>query len=117
MLALGPSAYELGRMSEDTRRKTVIQELVKRFGSPASTVSDYIEQDWTAENWTRGGMVTHYPPGVLTSFGHALREPVGRLHWASTELATVMTGCIDGAIRAGERAADDVLAAERGTTT
>jgi monoamine oxidase len=117
VLALGPSAYELGRMSADTRRKTVIQELVKRFGSPASTVNDYIEQDWTAENWTRGGMVTHYPPGVLTSFGHALREPVGRLHWASTELATVMTGCIDGAIRAGERAADDVLAAERGTTT
>jgi hypothetical protein len=31
---------------------------------------------------------------VLTSVGHALRAPVGRLHWASTESATRWIGCI-----------------------
>jgi monoamine oxidase len=51
------------------------------------------------------------PPGVWTSFGQALREPIGRLHWAGTETATVWTSYMEGAVQSGERAADEVLAA------
>ena len=51
------------------------------------------------------------PPGVMTLFGHALREPCGRIHWAGTETATVWAGSMEGAIRSGERAADEVLQA------
>lgn len=43
-----------------------------------------------------------------------LREPVGRIHWAGTETSPVMNGFIDGAVRSGERAAREVLAAEWG---
>jgi monoamine oxidase len=56
--------------------------------------------------------MAHMPPGVLTQFGRALRAPVGRIHWAGTETATVSHGTIDGAIRSGERAAAEVLAAD-----
>jgi monoamine oxidase len=76
----------------------------------AEAVRDYHEQDWVAENWSQGAFCTHFPPGVLTSFGPALRRPVGPLHWAGTNYATHMTSCIDGAIRSGERAADEVIA-------
>ena len=31
-------------------------------------------------------------PGVLTEYGSALRAPVGRVHWAGTETATVWVG-------------------------
>jgi monoamine oxidase len=55
--------------------------------------------------------MAHYPPGVLTNFGHALRPPVGRIHWAGTETAYIWEGGIDGAIRSGERAAEEVLQA------
>jgi monoamine oxidase len=55
------------------------------------------------------------PPGVLTEFGPALREPCGRIHWAGTESSTVMYGFIDGAVRSGERAATEVMARERTT--
>jgi monoamine oxidase len=72
---------------------------------------EYVEQDWVAEEWTRGGMIGHFPPGVLTGFGPALRAPVGRIHWACTETATAHHAMIEGAIRSGERAADEVLAA------
>jgi monoamine oxidase len=48
---------------------------------------------------------------TLTGFGRALREPCGRIHWAGTETATVWAGSIEGAIRSGERAADEVLSA------
>ncbi len=36
------------------------------------------------------------------------RTPHGRVHWAGTETATHWTGYIEGAIRSGLRAADEV---------
>ena len=47
---------------------------------------------------------------MLTAFGPALREPIGPLHWAGTETATVWNGYIDGALQSGERAAREALA-------
>ena len=51
------------------------------------------------------------PPGVWTAYGEALREPIGRIHWAGTETATVWNGYMDGALQSGERAAAEVSAA------
>ena len=48
-------------------------------------------------------------PGVITAFGPALREPVGRIHWAGTETADVNIGYIDGAIQSAKRVADDCI--------
>ena len=50
-------------------------------------------------------------PGTLLGYGPALREPVGRIHWAGTETADFWQGYMDGAVRSGERAAAEVLAA------
>jgi monoamine oxidase len=47
---------------------------------------------------------------VWTDFGHVLRAPVGRIHWAGTETATVWNGYMDGAVRSGERVAGEVAA-------
>jgi monoamine oxidase len=57
-------------------------------------------------------MIAHSPPGVLTEFGPALREPCGRIHWAGSESSAVMYGFIDGAVRSGERAAAEVMERE-----
>ncbi len=62
-------------------------------------------------------MISHAPPGVLTEFGHTLRPPCGRIHWAGTESSAVMCGWVDGAIRSGERAAEEVLASESAAAT
>ena len=40
-----------------------------------------------------------------------LREPVGPIHWAGTETSEVWSGYMDGAVRSGERAAAEALAA------
>jgi monoamine oxidase len=53
--------------------------------------------------------MAHLAPGVLTQYGAVLREPSGRIHWAGTETATTSHGAIDGALRSGLRAADEVL--------
>jgi monoamine oxidase len=49
-------------------------------------------------------------PGTWSTLGAALRDPVGPIHWAGTETATVWNGYMDGAIRSGEDAARAVLA-------
>jgi len=110
--ACGPHGHELARLAPAARRQFVIDEMRSRFGPKAERVRDYAEQSWADEEWTRGCFMAHYAPGVLTQLGHVLRDPVGRLHWAGTETSPVMNGFIDGAVRSGERAAHEALAAE-----
>jgi monoamine oxidase len=49
-------------------------------------------------------------PGVMTTVGGVIRQPHGRIHWAGTETSAKWMGYADGAIRSGERAAQEVLA-------
>ncbi|WP_280491286.1 flavin monoamine oxidase family protein [Nocardia asiatica] len=105
----GPIARRVGRLDAAERRDLVLGALVERFGRKAGSPVDFIEQNWSTERYSGGGMLSHAPTGVLTQFGHALREPCGRVHWAGTESSAVMCGWIDGAIRSGERAASEVL--------
>ncbi|MGK8500833.1 flavin monoamine oxidase family protein [Nocardia asiatica] len=105
----GPIARRVGRLDAAERRELVLGALVERFGRKAGSPVEFIEQNWSAERYSGGGMLSHAPTGVLTQFGHALREPCGRVHWAGTESSAVMCGWIDGAIRSGERAASEVL--------
>jgi monoamine oxidase len=109
LFSMGPAARRLACLTEAGRRSAVIQTLTARFGAKAHDVVDYHEQDWTAEPWIGGGMFSRLGPGILTSFGPVLREPVGRVHWAGTETASITHGGIDGAIRSGERAAREVV--------
>ena len=109
----GPVARQIGELDETERRRTILAELVGRFGDKAASPVDYVEQCWTTERYSGGGMISHAPPGVLTQFGHALRPPCGRIHWAGTESSAVMCGWVDGAVRSGERAATEVMQPER----
>ncbi|MCV7064732.1 FAD-dependent oxidoreductase [Mycolicibacterium farcinogenes] len=112
VIAEGPVARRLGLLDADQRRAVVIGELIDRFGAKAATPMSYHEQNWTVDRYSGGGMISHAPPGVLTEFGPALRAPCGRIHWAGSESSAVMCGWIDGAVRSGERAAAEVLAAD-----
>ncbi|MFG1934694.1 flavin monoamine oxidase family protein [Mycobacterium sp. NPDC048908] len=105
----GPVARQMTRMTDGDRRQAVLDAVAERFGDKARTPVDYVEQNWSVERYSGGGMISHTPPGVLTEFGPALRAPCGRIHWAGTETSAVMYGFIDGAVRSGERVAAEVL--------
>ena len=92
------------------RKKLVVDRLVQLFGLEAANPIDYEDQNWPAEEWSRGCYGASMGPGVMTSVGKSIREPHGRIHWAGTETATIWMGYVDGAIRSGERAAAEVLA-------
>jgi monoamine oxidase len=108
----GPVARRIGKLTEDERKKAVLDAVAERFGDKARSPVEYLEQNWSVERYSGGGMIAHTPPGVLTEFGPALREPCGRIHWAGTESSAVMYGFIDGAVRSGERAAVEVMERE-----
>ncbi|WP_307662225.1 FAD-dependent oxidoreductase [Streptomyces sp. V1I1] len=101
--AFGPGALEMGRLEPKERRDVWLKALAERFG-PRAQPAGYLEADWSAEPWSLGGMAGRFPPGALTNYGPALRRPVGRIHWANTETATLMHGLMEGAVRSGEPA-------------
>jgi monoamine oxidase len=112
--AVGPSAIRFARLGPDERREAWLKELAGRLGPKVCSPRAYLETDWSAEPWSLGGMIGHLPPGALTSYGPAIRQPAGRIHWASSERSTAMHGLMEGAVRSGERAADEVLQAAPG---
>ncbi len=109
--AAGPKARTLWRQEPDERRDTLLTMLVTRFGPRAAQPIELLEVNWAEEQWTRGCSLGHFPTGVLTQYGRRLREPVGRIHWAGTETASVSYGAMDGAVRSGERVCQEILEA------
>ena len=107
-------ARELDAASPEVRRAAVVDCFVRFFGPRAAKPERYIERSWMAEEWTRGCYGCYFGPGGWTSYGPVLRAPVGRIHWASAETATVWCGYMDGAVQSGERAAREVLDAGSG---
>ena len=106
----GRRARELGRVPPEQRREAVIDCFARLYGPRAAKPDAYVERLWAEEEWTRGCYGCHMPPGAWTSYGPALREPIGPLHWAGAEYATVWNGYMDGAVRSGESAAREALA-------
>ncbi|GAB10041.1 flavin-containing amine oxidase [Gordonia araii NBRC 100433] len=106
----GAHARAAAEMSPDDRRASAIATLVKLYGPQAAEPVDYVEQDWMAQEYTRGCYGGRLGAGVWTQYGRALAEPVGRIHWAGAETADVWNGYMEGAVRSGRRAAREVLA-------
>lgn len=106
----GAHAREWSPRTAAERRAEVLRLLVEGLGPQAATPLDYVEQDWSTERWSRGCYGAFAPPGVLSAHGASLRAPVGRVHWAGTETSETWTGYVEGAIRAGERAAAEATA-------
>src|SRR3954452_10191897 len=105
----GPTASRVDALSEAERRAAVTATLTARFGPRAARPVAFVETPWWQEPWSRGCSFAHLPPGQLSRHGQLLASPMGRVHWAGTETATVSHGAVDGAIRSGQRAAQEVL--------
>ncbi len=106
----GGDGRRLAGASEEERRQVTLDCFSRYFGPAAARPVQYVERNWPAEEYSRGCYGAVFPAGTWVSCGAALREPVGRIHWAGTETATVFPGYMDGAVRSGERVAAEVLA-------
>lgn len=105
----GDEARLWGTRSPESLRAAVIDNFVTYFGEQARAVREFYIQDWASEPWSRGGPIAFGGPGTLTGYGPALRESVGRIHWGGTEMADYWHGFMDGAVRAGEQVAKELI--------
>jgi monoamine oxidase len=105
----GNQARELGRWTQRDRRDCVQACFARFFGPKAASPVDYVDKVWADDEWTRGCYGAFFPPNTWMTVGHSLRTPIGRIHWAGAETATRWMGYMDGAVSAGQRAADEVL--------
>jgi monoamine oxidase len=106
----GNQARMLGAETPERRRQAVIDGFARLFGPEAAQPVDYVDKSWADEEWTRGCYGCYMPTGAWTVYGPHLRAPVGPIHWAGAETATVWSGYMDGAVRSGDSAADSVSA-------
>lgn len=107
----GDEGRAWGAKPGEERRAAVLECLVRYFGKQAANPYEYVELNWAEEEYSRGGYAGYMPTGAWTAYGEALHSPIGRLHWAGTETATIWNGYMDGAVSSGERAAAEVLSA------
>ena len=108
---LGSDARRWGGRPAGERKRAVLECFARFFGEGALHPRGYAECDWGAEPYSRGGYAGVPAPGFFLEYGPALREPVGRVHWAGTETAARWNGYMDGAVESGQRAARGILSA------
>ncbi len=110
MFLEGDQARTFGRLPEDERRTALTAELVHHFGDKAAKPEFYVDGEWSDRQWTRGCYNANHGPHVWTTYGSALATPIGAIHWAGTDTATHWSAYMEGAVEAGERAAQAVIA-------
>lgn len=93
------------------RERRLAQDLATVFGDDRFLAGRYYEKLWTNEPWI-DGCVNLTAPGVLTRYTDAATAPVGNVHWAGSDTSLDNhPSYMDGAVRAGERAATEVAVA------
>lgn len=106
------SASDMRRLdnaSPEQLEAEAIECFVRYFGEAARHPIDFGYMRWDGEEFSQGGPVATTRPGALTDLGRALRDPCGAVHWAGTETSDYWTGYMDGAVRSGERAAQEII--------
>ncbi|GIE82589.1 monooxygenase [Actinoplanes philippinensis] len=77
--------------------------------SPGIQVLATTAQNWGADRYSLGGWSCRQP-GMLTGPYRTIQQPVGRLAFAGSDIASGWSGYIDGAVESGKTAARQVLA-------
>ncbi len=93
---------------EEERKVITLNAFERYFGNEATRPLRYVDHCWANEAWSKGCYAGLYAPGAWTNFQDTLARQTGSIHWAGTETSQVWYGYIEGAVRAGERAAKEV---------
>ncbi|XP_064639889.1 amine oxidase [flavin-containing] B-like isoform X2 [Lineus longissimus] len=107
---IGGKAREFTSLTQEERKRRLADQYAEVFKMEEMRHPiRYEELNWLEEEYSGGGYGGVMQPGLLTTFGSKLREPVGNVHFAGAEAATVWVGYMDGAVQSGERAAREIL--------
>ncbi|MGH3352048.1 MAG: flavin monoamine oxidase family protein [Nocardioides sp.] len=110
-------ADAVGRLSEEERRRHVLESLGAYFGEAALSPLTYVESDWQHQELTGGAYGTSFDLGGLTRWGAVLRDPLGPIEFGSSDVAGHGFQHVDGGVRVGEEIAGRIIDARQPTAT
>jgi monoamine oxidase len=106
---LADKAKQFSNLSPEARKTSILASFSTYFGEQALSPNHYLDHSWAAEPFTQGCYASVFPPHAWTSLGEWVKKPIGRIHWAGTETSSIWNGYVEGAIRSGERVAEEIL--------
>lgn len=112
MLLTGRAAYQTDDLSPEARKAFVVGKLALALGEEALAPVEFRSQVWADEEWSAGASSPFLVPGALTTYGAEIRDPVGPLLWAGTHMSPEYRGYMEGALAAGEIAAQRITGLE-----
>ena len=104
----GELARHCAGLDEPARRGLLLDTLGKLLGEPARTPLECLLQCWADEPFLRGSEA-QWSAGGWSLLAPQLSRPLRRVHFAGADLARRWPGTLEGAVEAGERAAEEVL--------
>lgn len=107
--SVGSRARSFFSLPVAERENMAIHSFTRYFGARAAHPSFYRDFCWADESWSQGCYAALYPTGAWTSYHDELARSEGNIHWAGTETSKIWYGYMEGAVRAGERAAHEIL--------
>lgn len=103
----GSEAEGYAHRSQTLRQRAFADAVAVAFDDPEREheAVEYLDRDWSAEEFTKGCHGAHFAPGVWTAAGPALAVPHGAVLFAGAEYSAKHNGYMEGAVRSGELAA------------
>jgi monoamine oxidase len=115
LFSSGDIAAEWHALPDEEKNDAIVEHFAMLVGDElADRARDTLEinrMEWTGQDYIWGGPTAAMGPGMLREYGEALREPFQNLHFAGTETAYEWKGYLEGAVTAGQRAAQEVIEA------
>lgn len=112
---VGELGRKWSRLTASERRAKVLAQLGHVYGPAhrqvASNPIQYVEQEWSKEEYSKGCPCPVTAPGTFLKALSAVKVPFGDIHFVGTETADQWKGYMEGALRSGVRGAQEVIAA------
>ena len=110
---LANAGREWSELPASQRRSEVLAQVAQMYSDIEPDLIyaplEVFELEWSKEQWSKGCPCPVTAPGVLSTVGHAIREPVGNVYFVGTETSIDWKGYMEGAVRSGERGATEVI--------
>lgn len=104
----GELARRCGPLAASGRQALLLETLGGLLGEPARLPLECRLQYWADEAFLRSA-APFWPAGAWSVQAPLLGRSLGRVHFAGADLALRWPGTLEGAVEAGERAAEEVL--------
>ncbi|WAR27637.1 AOFA-like protein [Mya arenaria] len=106
---LARHARALAQASKEVRKESLCAYYARVFDCEEFLHPvGYMEKNWMEDQYSGGCYCAVLPPGVLTTYSSCLQDRCDCLYFAGTETATQWAGYMEGAVQAGERAANQL---------